>query len=313
MKFDAPLDWVWWLRPFIQRRVPFLAPRITRLRQHEPKALRLPAPRRPSPGRCLSITVVTPSFGQGLFIERTIRSLLDQHYPELEYVVVDGGSQDGTVGVLKRYRDRLARYLSERDEGQADAINKGFDGTTGAVMAYLNSDDLLLPGALVAVSEFFRARPDVDVVYGHRILIDENDHEIGRWILPSHDSEVLKWMDWVPQETLFWRRRAWESVGGRVDPTFKFALDWDLLLRFERAGLKIERMNRFVGAFRVHARQKTTAQMLEHGAREMRLLRRRSLGRNVSESEIRRAVFGYLLRHWLADTLWRLGLSDLES
>ena len=163
------------------------------------------------------------------------------------------------------------------------------------------------------MSEFLQARPDVDVVYGHRILIDENDREIGRWILPSHDSEVLKWMDWVPQETLFWRRRAWEAVGGQVDPTFKFALDWDLLLRFERAGLKIERVNRFVGAFRVHARQKTTAHMLEYGAREMQLLRRRSLGRNVSESEIRRAVFGYLLRHWLVDTLWQLGLSDLES
>src|SRR5262249_29143714 len=134
MKFDGPLvDWLWRLRPFIQRRVPFLAPRITRLRQHEPRALRLSAPRL-SPARCLSITDVTPSFGQGLFIERTIRSVLDQCYPELEYVVVDGGSQDGTVGVLERYRDRLARCLSERDGGQADAINKGFDGTNGAVM-----------------------------------------------------------------------------------------------------------------------------------------------------------------------------------
>ena len=226
---------------------------------------------------------------------------------------MDGGSADGSLNVLQHYETRLARWVSAPDQGQADAINKGFAGTSSDIMAYLNSDDLLLPGSLAAVVEYFGARPQVDVVYGHRILIDENDAEIGRWVLPRHDSGVLRWVDWVPQETLFWRRRAWESVGGTIDVSFKFAIDWDLLLRFQDAGMRIERIDRFLGAFRVHAQQKTLANMADQGLVEMRRLRRRSHGRDVSEAEIRRAVSRYLIKHILVDLKWRLGLSDLES
>ena len=102
-------------------------------------------------------------------------------------------------------------------------------------MAWINSDDFYLPGALAFVADYFAWHPDVDVLYGHRVLVDEQSREIGRWFLPKHDPEVLRLNDFVPQETLFWRRRIWDRVGG-IDPSYKFALDWDLLLRFQAAG-----------------------------------------------------------------------------
>src|SRR5262249_23541680 len=144
------------------------------------------------------------------------------------------------------------------DEGQTQAINLGFQHTSGEIMAYLNSDDLLLPGSLAYVAGYMAAHPEVDVVYGHRILIDECDDEVARWVLPRHDDRVLTWANFVPQETLFWRRRIWERVGGTLDASFQFAMDWDLILRFREAGARFVRLPRFLGAFRVHARQKTS-------------------------------------------------------
>ena len=156
-----------------------------------------------------AIAVVTPSFEQGEFLERTIRSVVSQGYPRLRYAVQDGGSRDGSVAILERWAPRLDSWVSARDGGQADAVNRGFAGLDGEVMAWLNSDDLLLPGTLRVVGEFFARHPDIDVVYGNRIVIDDDDRDIGRWILPGHDQALLAWVDYVPQETLFWRRRVW--------------------------------------------------------------------------------------------------------
>jgi hypothetical protein len=175
-------------------------------------------------------------------------------------------------------------------------------------MAYLNSDDLLLPGALHAVAAFFSQRPDVDVVYGHRILIDETGQEVGRWVLPPHDDEILSWSDYVPQETVFWRRRIWERVGGTMNESFRFALDWDLLLRFRGAGATFVRLPRFLAAFRVHPQQKTSAQMAEVGSREMDRLRERCHGRPISPAEVALRTRRYLRRHLLCDFLYRVGV-----
>ena len=180
-------------------------------------------------------------------------------------------------------------------------------------MAYLNSDDIYLPGTVSAVAEVFAKDAELDAVYGHRIIIDEEDLEVGRWIVPAHDPEVLQWVDWVPQETLFWRRRAWERIGGHVDEALKFAMDWDLLLRFDRVGLKVKRLNRFLGGFRLHAQQKTLAAMSLTGEREIGMIRKRNLGRDVEEREIRRRVLPYLVRHSMLDLAWRLGFVDLET
>src|SRR5439155_11875113 len=121
------------------------------------------------------------------------------------------------------------------NRGQAHAINLGFRHATGEILAYLNSDDLLLPGALAYVANHVVRHPEVGVVYGHRVVIDADGREVGRWVLPPQDDASLVWDDYVPQETMFWRRRAWERVGARLDETFHFALDWDLILRFRQA------------------------------------------------------------------------------
>jgi len=282
-------------------------PRIGRLRQHEPKPLRVPARylQASVPVRAPTITIVTPSYQQGGFLDRTIYSVVNQQYPGLEYIVQDGGSSDQTLEVLRRFDHVLTRWASEADSGQADAINRGFRETSGDVMAWLNSDDLLLPGSLAYVARFFVEHPEVDVVYGHRLMIDENDEQIGAWVLPRHDDLVLTLADYVPQETLFWRRRIWESVGSSVDTSFAYALDWDLLLRFHEAKAKMVRLPRFIGAFRIHDEQKTT---VTHaiGEAECDLLRRRVHGRSVPNGEVFERLRPYLLRHMLAHARYRV-------
>lgn len=294
-------------REIFARLPPWTKPRIGRLRHYEPKPLRVPARylQARAPARAPTITIVTPSYQQGRFLDRTIYSVVSQQYPGLEYIVQDGGSSDQTLAVLRRFDPLLTRWVSEADTGQADAINRGFRETTGSVMAWLNSDDLLLPGSLAYVARFFVEHPEVDVVYGHRLMIDENDAQIGAWILPRHDDLALTLADYVPQETLFWRRRIWEAAGGSVDPTFAYALDWDLLLRFREAGATMVRLPRFIGAFRIHDEQKTTATHAV-GEAECDLLRRRVYGRSVSEGELFKRLRPYLLRHMLAQTRQRI-------
>ncbi|MEH2561465.1 glycosyltransferase [Bradyrhizobium sp. AZCC 2289] len=138
--------------------------------------------------------------------------MLAQNHPRLSYHVQNGGSVDDTVDILKNYGDRIS-WRSEPDKGQADAINLGFAGVDCEVMAYLNSDDTLLPGMLAYVADFFQRRPDIDFVYGHRIFIDYAGREIGRAVFPAHNTETLTYAGYVPQETMFWRRRVWDKIG----------------------------------------------------------------------------------------------------
>jgi glycosyltransferase involved in cell wall biosynthesis len=284
--------------------------RLGLLRAHPPRPMKLPQhycqtlPCVDGP----AIAVVTPSYNQAGFLRRTLRSVLDQNYPRLEFIVQDGGSTDDSAATLRAHERWLTGWESSPDRGQAHAINLGFARTTGEIMAYLNSDDLLLPGALHYVGRFFADHPDVDVVYGHRVIIDENDWEVSRWVLPRHDDAVLTWADFVPQETLFWRRPLWDKVGGALDESFQFAMDWDLLLRFRDAGARFVRLPRFLGAFRVHAVQKTMTQLAGVGEREMARLRRRCHGRDVTPPEIRRSIRGYLLRHAIYNRLYQLGV-----
>jgi glycosyltransferase involved in cell wall biosynthesis len=290
------------------RRAEFVAPQLGVFWQYPPRVLHFSCSRRRKLRAAPRISIVTPSFNQGVFLERTLQSVLRQHYPDLEYCVQDGGSTDGTAAVLERYREQLAHYESGRDDGQADAINRAFAHTTGAILAWLNSDDLLLPGALDFVARYFARHPRVDVVYGHRVVIDEHDGEVGRWVMPPHDAAALTWCDFVPQETLFWRRSIWEKVGARLDDSFQFALDWDLLLRFQEAGARIVRVNRFLGAFRVHGAQKTSLQLYNLGADEMQRLRLRCHGRPVSDVEVGQRILPYMRRQGWYNRLWRLGL-----
>lgn len=284
----------WW-RPFdawlFTRVVEKYWMQIGVLRHYEPRPLRWDRiPRPGSPAAALpQVAVVTPSYGQEKFIERTLRSVLDQQYPKLLYVVQDGGSKDRSPDIIAAHAARLRHWESVPDKGQADAIRRGFDHVTAALgpddlMAWLNSDDLLAPGALHYVAAYFAAHPEIDVLYGHRIIIDDEDRDVGRWIMPRHNPETLEWIDYVPQETMFWRRRAWDSAGG-IDPSFQFALDWDLLARFQQAGCRMVRVPYFLGAFRVHAEQKTSQAIHTTGADEMRRIRTRFHGERQDDFE----------------------------
>lgn len=286
-----------------------LEPRLGVLCQHPPTPLAIPERynRPPAPRKPPRISVVTPVLNQAAFLERTILSVFGQGYPNLEYVVRDGGSSDGAQDILRRYEDRLA-WVSAPDGGQTQALNLGFAGTSGEIMAYLNADDVYLPGTLYYVAAYFERRPKVDVVYGHRVVINEQDHEVGRWVMPPHNDAVLSWADYLPQETMFWRRSIWEKAGGRFDESFQFAMDWDLILRLRAAGARMVRLPRFLGAFRAHPQQKTSAAMADLGEREMARLRERSLGRVPDPGEIWRNVRPYILRHIACDRLHGLGL-----
>jgi ADP-heptose:LPS heptosyltransferase/GT2 family glycosyltransferase len=262
------------------------------LRHYEPRPIqwdaKLPKKGRLTEAQLPAMVIVTPSYNQDKFLESTLLSVLNQNYPKLRYRVQDGASKDRSVEIIKRYADRLESWESVPDRGQSAAIRRGFEqlpGEAGDIMAWLNSDDFIAPRALRFVAEYFQRNPQVDVVYGHRIIIDSHDQEIGRWIMPRHDKATLEWIDYVPQETLFWRRRAWDAVGG-LDPTFQFALDWDLLARFQQVGARIVRLPYFLGCFRVHTEQKTSAHIHTTGHEEMTRIRTRIHGPNPDPARI---------------------------
>jgi GT2 family glycosyltransferase len=282
----------------IRRLRQLTSPRLGVLRQHPAVPLVVPTSyfTTEAPTPAPTISIVTPSFGQGHFLERTLYSVVNQNYPTLEYVVQDGGSTDDTVDVLRRFEGSLSDWASEPDDGQSDAINRGFARTSGEIMAYLNSDDLLLPGALAYVARYFAEHPDVDVLYGHRLMIDEHDGHIGSQILPRHDDKELTLLDFVPQETLFWRRTAWDAAGGQIDASLRFAMDWDLLLRLRESGAKIVRVPRLLGAFRVHEEQKT-ATWFDQCLLECEALRLRVHGRAISHDEAVARAAPYMRRH----------------
>ncbi len=277
--------------------------RIFRLRVDEPHLCKLPSSYLSTPAldQVPCISIVTPNLNQGPFIERTIRSVIDQDYPNLQYVVQDGVSKDESLDVIRKYENRIAHWESTKDSGQSNAINMGLQHTDGDIMAYLNSDDTLAPGSLHYVANYFNMHPEIDVVYGYRLLIDEQDKLINRWVLPEHDNDVLPWADFIPQETMFWRRRAWEAADRHVDESFHFAMDWDLILRFRAAGMRFARLPRFLGAFRITDNQKTNQLAATTGAHDIAKLRKRELGFVPSETEIGRMVQPYVRKQRRAE------------
>jgi len=202
------------------------------------------------------ISIVTPSYNQAQYLDETMRSVLDQDYPDIEYIVCDGGSTDGSVDVIKKYADRLKFWVSEKDGGQANAINKGFAHATGQVHAYLNSDDLLEPGALRAVGEAYEKGAKWMVGWSRYIDDDGLDWP---FVIGSMSDPV----DWfvanpVPQQASFWSADLHRKLG-TFNEKYRFALDFDwwMRLRFV-AGVSPTIVRKPLGKFRLHAASKTT-------------------------------------------------------
>ncbi len=209
----------------------------------------------PALGEQPLVSIVTPSFNQGRFIRRTIESVLAQSYPNIEYVVVDGGSTDETVEVLKSYGNRV-RWLSEADAGQTDAINKGLRLTHGEIVGYLNSDDVLLPDAIARVVEHLRSNPVCGLVYGDADYIDDQDRVTGAYPTADYSFERLMEDCCICQPAAYWRASVTESVGP-FDETVHFAMDYEYWLRVDRSGFVIQHLAERLAQSRLHPEAKT--------------------------------------------------------
>lgn len=215
-----------------------------------------------------SISIVTCSYQQARFLDATMRSVLAQHYPALEYIVVDGGSDDGSKDIIERHAHRLAWWVSEPDGGQTDALIKGFAHARGEICGWLCSDDLLLPNALQRVGEYFRDHPEVDAVFGDSLWIDANGAPLKpKREMPFNRFVFLHGYNYVPQPSTFWRRRLYEQVGG-LTPGFDVAMDNDLWEKFSRHS-RIAHMPAYLSCMRYYLEQKTTApHMRQRGTHE---------------------------------------------
>jgi glycosyltransferase involved in cell wall biosynthesis len=213
------------------------------------------------------VTIVTPSYNQGRFIAATIESVLGQDYPNLEYLIIDGASTDETAAVVARYADRLT-FVSEPDGGQSDAINKGFRRARGEIVAWLNSDDLLLPGAVSAAVRALREHPEAGAVYGEGYQIDEQGAVISRFAATRAFNlwRLLNLSDYVLQQTAFFRRDVFDDVGW-LDENLHYGMDWEILMRI---GLHrpLVYIPREMGAIREYA----TAKSFTGGAKRAREL-----------------------------------------
>jgi len=269
---------------------------------------------------CPRISVVVPSFNQGHFIGQTLQSITGQNYPNLELIVVDGGSTDETLEVIESFSGHIKWWVSEADNGQANAINKGMQHASGEILAWLNSDDCLMPGALFRVAGEFMSSESVDVVYGHRVLINEAGKDVGKWILPEHRRFILTYADYIPQETMFWRAELWQKVGGNVDESYRFAMDWELIRRFILADAKFKLSPAFLGQFRMHDMQKTSAHIETDGFKEMEVIRQQ-FRRDISDHPAvhnlyyllqRAGLYIFLLKARIKELSWRVKLIKID-
>ena len=222
------------------------------------------------------ISIITPSYNQGRFIERTIQSVLSQAVPGLQYVVVDGGSTDETLSILRRYEQHL-RWTSEKDRGHSHAINKGISQTTGPIVGWLNSDDIYYANALETVLAYFDAHPDVEVVYGDAHHIDEHDTFIERYPTQDWDFHRLRDICFISQPAAFVRRSVFERHG-LLDEGLRYSMDYDLWLRLGLKGVRFAHLPQVLAATRLHADAFTLAHKVKVHA-SINDVTRRHLGR----------------------------------
>jgi glycosyltransferase involved in cell wall biosynthesis len=204
------------------------------------------------------ISIVTPSFNQGQFLEETIRSVLDQNYPNLEYMVIDGGSTDQSLDIIRRYEHRLAYWETEKDRGQVHAINKGLTRATGDIFAYLNSDDLYLPGTFAAVEKYFDEHPGVEWVCGDTEMFGEGHQtEVVSAVVPKSAAHCLSWAYKAPQPGHFWQR---DLLGAGFDEAWHYDFDHDMYVRLLLAGHECKHIPVTFARYRLHAASKTVAE-----------------------------------------------------
>ncbi len=205
------------------------------------------------------VSVVTPSFNQARFLEATIQSVLSQNYPRLEYIIVDGGSQDGSVEIIKHHENKLTWWVSESDKGQTDALNKGFAHATGDIFAWLNSDDTYEPDTLRKAAQLMQENPQIGLIYGGANYINEAGRMIGRFPAAQTDyGRLRQGYVHIPQQASFFRGALWRTLGP-LDRSYYFAMDYDLWLRIA-AKAQVKYIPQTWANFRLHSAGKTIAE-----------------------------------------------------
>ena len=214
------------------------------------------------------ISIITPSYNQALFIRKTIESILNQNYPNLEYIIIDGGSTDGTISILKKYGSKIT-WKSEKDKGQTNAINKGFKMATGDILAYINSDDVYEKGAFFKVADYFQKNPKIWWTDGKCKIINEDDKEIRQWItayknyfLKRYSYNMLLVLDYISPPAVFWRREVMDEFG-LFDESQYYEMDYEYWLRI---GKKYKQgfINDYLADFRIHTQSKTGQHFVRH-------------------------------------------------
>ncbi len=219
------------------------------------------------------ITVITTCYNHAQYIEATINSVINQKYPNLEYIVIDGGSTDGSIEIIQRYRDYLTTFLIEPNTLQIDKLVKGFQSATGDILCMLNSDDLFEIGTFKEVIEFFINNPQADVVYGNYSWINSDGKLIQRKKELSFNRFIILYdINYIPQPSVFWRRELYNNVGG-INPSLELAMDADLWLRFADV-TTVYHVNKFWSKYRIHSQQKSSNYRDKMGL-EMKTIRQR--------------------------------------
>jgi glycosyltransferase involved in cell wall biosynthesis len=230
------------------------------------------------------VSVVTPSYNQAQFLEETILSVLSQDYPNVEYIIIDGGSTDGSVDIIKRYENRLACWVSEPDRGQSHAINKGWQRATGHIVAYLNSDDLYTPGAITVAVQALLSNQDSCMVYSDALRIDESGRPLGKAISSPFNlqREITTEMS-VPQPTVFLRREALDRVG-LLDESLHMVMDYDLWIRLGLHYPATYLPGIYMAKMREHALAKSTAAVDRFPLEQRRVLNKLFARDNVPDT-----------------------------
>lgn len=258
---------------------------------------------------CPKISVITPSYNQGRFIEETLLSVIHQDYPNIEHIIIDGGSTDDSVDIIRKYEQHIAYWVSEPDRGHRYGLAKGFEHATGEIVAWQNTDDYYEPNIFGRVMQIFRENPDVDLVYGNVRFVDENSQPIGEMrFVPAHHWWMFTEKFTMHNQAAFFRKDLWDKMGGITFDDFFF--DVDLFIRTARCSRKAYFIHQILGNYRIHPMSQHFGGQLEHLRTDKWVILKRYMGRWRNLPTWMFAPVAWASFVWR--TIWHMRLGDWD-